>query len=49
MSKSNTISVFDAKVMASIVAQLVIEGVVFEVTNVNNTDSSWEIELTGGH
>jgi hypothetical protein len=49
MSKPNTIVVHDAKVMASIVAQLAIEGVVFETTNVNNTDGCWEIELTGGH
>ena len=49
MSKPNTILVYDAKVMASIVAQLAIEGVVFEVENVNNADSCWEIELTGGH
>jgi hypothetical protein len=49
MSKPNTIVVYDAKVMASVVAQLAIEGVVFEVTNVNNTDNYWEIELTGGH
>jgi len=49
MSKPNTITVYDAKLMASIVAQLSIEGVVFEVTNVNKADGCWEIELTGGH
>jgi len=49
MSQPNTILVFDAKVMATIVAQLAIEGVVFETTNVNNTDNCWEIVLTGGH
>jgi len=49
MTKPNTITVYDAKLMASIVAQLAIEGVVFEVTNVNNADDCWEIKLTGGH
>ena len=51
MSKpeANTIVVHDAKVMASIVAQLAIEGVVFEINNVNNADVVWEIKLTGGH
>ena len=49
MTKPNTLTVYDAKLMASIVAQLAIEGVVFEVTNVNNADDCWEIKLTGGH
>ena len=49
MKRPNTIITYDAKLMASIVAQLSIEGVVFIVTNVNNADDCWEIELTGGH
>jgi hypothetical protein len=49
MNKPNTIICFDAAVMATIIAQLVREGVVFEVENVNNTDNCWEIKLTGGH
>jgi len=49
MTKPNTILVYDAKVLVQIVAQLAIEGVVFETTNVNNTDNCWEIKLTGGH
>jgi|2_EtaG_2_1085320.scaffolds.fasta_scaffold04537_4 hypothetical protein len=48
-NKPNTIVVHDAKVMATIVAQLAIEGVVFNVENVNKADGCWEIELTGGH
>ena len=49
MSEPNTITVHDAEVMAKIVAQLTICGVVYIVTNVNNADSCWEIELTGGN
>ena len=49
MPKDNTIVVHDAEVMAKIVAQLAREGVVFEVTNVNNADSCWEIFLTDGN
>jgi len=48
MSTPNTILVYDATVMATITAQYVKEGVVFEVTNVNNADGCWEIKLTGG-
>jgi len=49
MARPGTITVYDAEVMAKIVAQLTISGVVFEVTNVNNTDDCWEIHLTGGY
>ena len=49
MSKPNTIIVYDAEVMAKIVAQLTISGVVYIVTNCNNADNCWEIELTGGY
>jgi len=49
MSQPNTILIYDATILAKFVAQLAIEGVVFETTNVNNTDGCWEITLTGGH
>jgi len=46
--KTNTIVVYDAEIMAQVVAQLSKSGVVYIVTNVNNADTCWEIELTGG-
>jgi hypothetical protein len=49
MAEPTTIVCYNAEVMATIVSQFIREGIVMEISNVNNTDDCWEIKLTGGH